>query len=99
MTYLPRPALALLSAALLAPAAQAHFNILLPQSAAARKGEAVTFVYRFGHPFEHELFDAPRPLRLSVLGPDGKETELSKSLEEVKVPAGAKKEVTAYRFR
>jgi cobalt/nickel transport protein len=99
MTHLLRPSLALLLATLLAPAAGAHFNILLPQSASVRKGEAVTFLYRFGHPFEHELFDAPPPARLHVLGPDGKQADLGKALEKVKVSGGDKKEVTAYRFR
>jgi cobalt/nickel transport protein len=96
-----RPTLAVLLAALLAPAARAHFNILLPQSASVRKGEAVTFLYRFGHPFEHELFDAPPPARLFVLAPDGKQVELTKTLEKTKVPAGGKEQVTraAYRFR
>src|SRR4051794_7451952 len=99
MTHLLRPALALLLAGLLAPAAGAHFNILLPQSASARKGQAVTFLYRFGHPFEHELFDAPPPVRLYVIGPDGKQSDLGKTLEKVQVPGGDKKDVTAYRFR
>jgi cobalt/nickel transport protein len=96
-----RPLLALVLSALLAPAAGAHFNILLPQAASVRKGEAVTFLYRFGHPFEHELFDAPPPARLVVIAPDGKQTELTKTLEETKVPAGGKEGVTraAYRFR
>src|SRR5271166_1752509 len=83
---------------MLAPAAVGHFNILLPQTASARKGDAVTFLYQFGHPFEHQLFDAPPPARVFVLAPDGKKTELGKTLEKVKVP-GDKKEVTAYRFR
>jgi cobalt/nickel transport protein len=101
MRPLSRPVLALLMAALLAPAAGAHFNILLPQAARARKGEAVTFLYRFGHPFEHELFDAPAPARLFVIAPDGTRTELGKTLEKIKVPAGGEEGVTrtAYRFR
>src|SRR5437588_10410013 len=98
MRPLFHPFLALLLAALLAPTTGAHFNILLPQSASARKGEAVTFLYRFGHPFEHELFDAPPPAGLFVVGPDGKRIELTKTLEKTKVPGGDK-EVTAYRFR
>jgi cobalt/nickel transport protein len=101
MRPLYRPALALLLAGLLAPTVRAHFNILLPQSASVRKGEAVTFLYRFGHPFEHELFDAPPPARLVVIAPDGTRTELGKTLEQTKVPAGGKERVTrtAYRFR
>jgi cobalt/nickel transport protein len=85
-------------AALLAPAASGHFNILLPQTASARKGDTVTFLYRFGHPFEHQLFDAPPPVRVVVVAPEGKQTDLGQALEKVQVP-GEKKEVTAYRFR
>lgn len=101
MRPLFRLALALLLAILLAPVVGAHFNILLPQAANARKGEAVTFLYRFGHPFEHELFDAPAPARLFVMAPDGTRTDLGKTLEKTKVPAGGKEGVTrtAYRFR
>jgi uncharacterized GH25 family protein len=98
MPHLFRPALAVLFAGLLAPAVCGHFNILLPQTASARKGDTVSFVYQFGHPFEHQLFDAPPPARVFVLAPDGKKTELGKTLEKIKV-AGEKKEVTAYRFR
>ncbi len=99
MPHLLRPALALAALALLAPAAWPHFNILLPESPSARSGETVTFLYRFGHPFEHELFDAPPPARVFVLAPDGRKTELAKALEKVKAPTPDKKEVTAYRFR
>ena len=44
-----------------AASAQAHFNMLIPQSASAKKGEPVVFTYQWGHPYEHELFDAPAP--------------------------------------
>jgi cobalt/nickel transport protein len=101
MPTLLRPPLAVLLAGLLAPAAWAHFNILLPGTASARKGETVTLLYRFGHPFEHELFDAPPPARMFALAPDGKRIELGKALEKTKVPAGGKvgMTVTAYRLR
>src|SRR5207244_11331129 len=36
---------------------------------------------------------------LFVVAPDGKRTELGKALEKTRVPAGDKKEVTAYRCR
>jgi cobalt/nickel transport protein len=101
MSSLLRPAAAVLLVGVLAPAARPHFNILLPGAATARKGEAVTFLYRFGHPFEHELFDAPPPARVFALAPDGKRIDLGKALEKTKVPAGGKEgvTVTAYRFR
>jgi uncharacterized GH25 family protein len=99
MTQLLRFVLVVMVVGLLAPAAWPHFNMLLPDKASARKGEAVTFVYQFGHPFEHQLFDAPMPERVIVIAPDGKRTELTKTLERIKVAGEKKKEVTAYRFR
>jgi cobalt/nickel transport protein len=78
--------------------AAAHFNMLLPTTPSAKKGEEVVFTYQWGHPFEHELFDAPAPESVTVLGPDGKTKDLAKALEKVSIPAGDKK-VTAYRFR
>src|SRR5437588_9298890 len=83
----------------LAPPCPAHFGMLLPESASCRKGEAVTFSYRWGHPFEHQLFDAPPPRSLTVLTPDGKKADLTRTLEKVAAPAGKGQRVTAYRFR
>lgn len=85
--------------AALAPAACAHYNMLLPASASAKKGEAVTLTYQFGHPFEHQLFDAPRPKSLVVLSPSGKRTDLASRLEKTTVPAGGGKRVAAYSIR
>ncbi|MHB1426562.1 MAG: DUF4198 domain-containing protein [Gemmataceae bacterium] len=76
----------------------AHFNMLLPQSASAKKGEAVTLTYQWGHPFEHQLFDAPQPQSLIVLCPDGKRLELTDKLVKTTRKAGAK-EVTVYQLR
>jgi cobalt/nickel transport protein len=98
MTFPTRSALALALLGLLAPFAAAHFNMLLPQTAAARKDEAVTLVYQWGHPFEHQLFDAPQPQAVFVLGPDGKRTDLGPSLEKTSAHADGKT-VTAYRLR
>jgi uncharacterized GH25 family protein len=77
--------------------AEAHFNMLLPQSASAKKGEALTILYQWGHPFEHQLFDAPPPQRLLVLTPEGKRIELTDQLEKTTRKVG-EKEVTAYRL-
>jgi cobalt/nickel transport protein len=84
--------------ALLVSSATAHFNMLLPSSASAKKGEVVTFTYQWGHPFEHQLFDAPQPVSVVVLSPDGKKTDLTKSLVKTTVPAEGKK-VVAYQFK
>jgi uncharacterized GH25 family protein len=78
--------------------AAAHFNMLLPQTASAKKGEAVTIIYQWGHPFEHQLFDAPQPQSLIVLCPDGKRVELTNELVKTTRNTGSK-EATAYQLR
>ncbi len=85
------------SAALAAPAA-AHFNMLMPQNPSVKKGEEVVFLYQWGHPYEHQLFDAPPPDAVTVLVPDGKTADLTKTLEKITVPAGEGKKVAAYQF-
>jgi cobalt/nickel transport protein len=72
--------------------------MLLPAKASVKKDEAVTLTYQWGHPFEHQLFDAPAPDKLTVLAPDGKASDLTKSLEKTTVPAEGKK-VTAYQLK
>ena len=90
--------LTLAALATVALPAQAHFNMLMPQTPSAKKGEDVVFTYQWGHPYEHELFDAPPPDSVVVLAPDGKTTDLTKSLEKITVPAGEGKTVAAYQF-
>jgi cobalt/nickel transport protein len=80
------------------PSADAHYNMLLPAKASVKKGEAVTFTYQWGHPFEHELFDAPMPEGLIVLAPDGTKIDLLKKLTKISVPANEGKKATAYQF-
>jgi cobalt/nickel transport protein len=81
-----------------ATSVQAHYNMLLPAKALVKKGETVTFTYQWGHPFEHELFDAPMPERLICLVPDGTKTDLLTKLTKISVAAGDGKKVTAYQF-
>src|SRR5262249_44403221 len=80
----------------------AHYSMLLPDNWSAKKGESVTLTYQWGHPFEHQLFDAPAPEYVAVRTPDGtpddKWIDLTKSLEKVTLPGGEKK-VTAYRLK
>jgi cobalt/nickel transport protein len=97
MNLMTRSLLALALAGLLAPAAGAHFNMLLPEKPSAGK-EPVTILYQWGHPFEHQLFDAPAPQSVSVLAPDGTKTDLAGMLKEIKVP-GEERKVTAFQFR
>ena len=75
----------------------AHFNMLLPEKPSAKRGEAITIVYQWGHPFEHQLFDAALPKKLIVRTPDDQTRDLAKSLEKFTASAGAKK-VAAYRL-
>jgi cobalt/nickel transport protein len=72
--------------------------MLLPQDALAKKGQALTLTYQWGHPFEHQLFDAPFPQSLIVLAPDGKKSELTDQLEKT-TRKGETKEVIAYQLR
>jgi len=78
----------------------AHYNMLLPDKAWAQKDEKVTFTYQFGHPFEHELFDAPKPARLMVHLPSGKlETlDVDKTLTKIELPGADGKKAAAWRF-
>jgi cobalt/nickel transport protein len=79
--------------------AQAHFNMLLPECHSTEKGKEMTFTYQWGHPFEHQLFDAPKPASVFVLSPDGKRTDLVNKLEKASVAVGDKKQATVFRFR
>ena len=79
----------------------AHYNMLLPSSASAKRGETVTFIYQWGHPFEHELFDAPKPRSLVAVQPGdpGKTTDHTKNIEPFQLAVADGKKVQAHRFR
>ncbi len=91
--------LTLTALAVVAVPASAHFNMLMPQNPSVKKGEEVVFLYQWGHPYEHQLFDAPPPDAVTVIAPDITRADLTKSLEKTTVPAGEGKTVTAYQFR
>ncbi len=94
-----RVLLAVALGALLASTAGAHYNMLLPDKHSVKKGEAVTFTYQWGHPFEHQLFDAPKPVSLIALAPAGKKLDLVDKLEKVALPGEKGKKVTGYRLQ
>ncbi|MSQ93586.1 MAG: DUF4198 domain-containing protein [Gemmataceae bacterium] len=75
----------------------AHYNMLLPDRPWANKDEKVTFTYQFGHPFEHELFDAPEPRTVIVILPDGKTQKVEK-FSKLALKGADGKKVTGYRF-
>lgn len=99
MRLLPCPALTLMLLGLAVSPASGHFSMLLPDKHSVKKGETVAFTYQWGHPFEHQLFDAPQPQALDVTTPDGKRIDLLKSIERTTLPGAEGKKVTAYRFR
>jgi cobalt/nickel transport protein len=80
---------------ILPASASAHYNMLLLSAPSVERGKEVTLTYQWGHPFEHELFDAPLPESFVVLAPDGKRTDLLKKLNKSTDKAG-KKEVITY---
>jgi cobalt/nickel transport protein len=93
MRYLIRILGALACLSLIGTLAPAHFSMLLSETASARRLQEMTVLYQWGHPFEHQLFATPEPVRLSVLSPQGKRTDLRSRLEKVTQP------VVSYRFR
>ncbi len=90
-------ALAFFFLGLVTGANQAHFTMLIPDSPTGKKGEPLTLVYQWGHPFENQLFDAPPPASLVVLTPDGKMMSLGKTLERIKRKSAEPKEAVAFR--
>jgi uncharacterized GH25 family protein len=94
-----RPILLVFAFALLVSPASAHYQMLLPDMAALKKDETVTLIYQWGHPYEHQLFDAPKPTGLVVVPPGGKPTELLTRLEAIEVRAGEGKKVKAWRVQ
>jgi cobalt/nickel transport protein len=79
--------------------AHAHFNMLLPDRPAVKRGETAMLLYQWGHPFEHQLFDAPAPQAVRVIGPHGQKTDLLQNLEKIEQPVGEGKTVVAYHCR
>jgi cobalt/nickel transport protein len=71
-----------LSAALFTQLVDAHFHMLLPSADSGKRGWGVLIQLQWGHPFEHQLFDASRPERLYVVAPDGTKIDLLPSLEK-----------------
>jgi nickel transport protein len=90
----------LLFVILLAPGpASGHYNMLFPSAAAVKKGEVVEFTYQWGHPFEHELFDAPKPEKVNVLFPDlMTHKDLTSSLQSFKQAGADGKDVACWKF-
>jgi cobalt/nickel transport protein len=76
--------------------ANAHFSMLLPDQHSVKKGEKATFIYQWGHPFEHQLFDAPLPPSTFVVTPDAKKVTID--VKKMEIPAGESKTIVGYEF-
>src|SRR5437660_12159812 len=79
--------MALLALCLSKEAGRAHYNMLLPDTASAKRGNIVAFWYQWGHRFEHQLFDAAAPRAVSVLHPDAKKSDATDTIDKRSVPA------------
>jgi cobalt/nickel transport protein len=77
--------------------ADGHYHMLLPEQPAVEKGANLQVRFQWGHPFEHQLFDASPPQALVVLTPDGAKADLTNELTEVKTPAAQGKSVRAFQ--
>jgi cobalt/nickel transport protein len=78
--------------------ALAHFHMLFPQMPSTATDKPVTLVFQWGHPFEHELFDADAPKQLLVKNPDGSQTDLTRSLQKITLKGADQKDVAAYQL-
>jgi cobalt/nickel transport protein len=80
------------------PFALAHFHMLFPETPSTTTDKPVTFLFQWGHPFEHELFDTAIPEKLIMVSPDRQETILTAGLAKTTIKGADQKDVTAYRF-
>jgi len=98
MKYLS-PIIVLVMPGVMSNTVQAHYSMLFPQVASVRRGQEVTILFQWGHPFEHQLGNATAPQRLTAWSPSGKRADLTKTLEEVTVPGPEGKKVRAFQCR
>src|SRR5689334_9676352 len=73
--------------------------MLFPGSWSAKKRDSVTITYQWGHPFEHQLFDAPVPEAVTVVSPGGAALDLNKSRQEARIAGEGEKKSAAHRFQ
>jgi cobalt/nickel transport protein len=78
--------------------ASAHFHMLFPETPSAVAEKPVSFLFQFGHPFEHELFNTAFPEKLVMFAPDRQQTVLTDNLQKTASKGTDGKDVTGYRF-
>jgi cobalt/nickel transport protein len=79
-------------------AVRAHFLMLLPTAESGQRDQPVAVTFQWGHPFEHQLFDAPKPESAALFDPEGKRIDMMKSLEKIGVAGEGGKDVTAWKL-
>jgi len=82
-----RTLIAVLTSALVAATAQAHYHLLLLAKAATKEGQPIAVTWAFGHPFEQEFADVERPVKLQAFAPDGTVSDLLGELRPTAMPA------------
>jgi uncharacterized GH25 family protein len=91
-----RLGLVLCSVAFVPTFASAHYPMLFPSLPSVQRGQHVQIRYQWGHPFEHQLFNALNPESLIVHTPEGKLLDLTRMLQKSQVDRGENKVVDAY---
>ena len=77
--------------------ASAHYHMLIPDKHSVKTGDEVTIVYQFGHPFEHQLFDAAEPASATIFSHAGEPVDVKAKLKKIEI-AGEGKKVVAYQL-
>jgi uncharacterized GH25 family protein len=77
---------ALLGLAFTVSSALGHYHMLLLADPIAERDKPASLTFAWGHPFEHQLFDAAKPRRVTVIAPDGGVTDLTNRLTSTKLP-------------
>ena len=79
-------------------AASAHYHILLPEKPAVELEVPARFTFRFGHPFEHQMFPTARPKNVVVMTPDAQTVDLSDKPGRYDVPGADGKPACGYAW-
>src|SRR5262245_46789610 len=82
----------------LATPGRAHYHMLFPAAGSGEREKPVSFLYQWGHPFEHQLFDTRSPETVTGYAPDGTSTGIAKNLQKAELRGDGGKTVAVYRF-
>jgi cobalt/nickel transport protein len=80
-------------------AVHAHYHILTIDKPSINRDETVTCTLRFGHPFEHQIFSAQKPIHVAVRLPDGTTADLTSKLQRIEKATADGKETIAFEWK